>query len=80
MGSYRVRFRDGTVEGRIHLDSQGRINWAYRLTLGRAPSTSELRLAEKYLSGASGSSKEEQDTWAQLVQALFASMDFRYVN
>lgn len=26
MGSYRVRFRDGTVEGRIHLDSQGRID------------------------------------------------------
>ncbi len=25
-GAYRVRFRDGTVAGRIHLDSQGRID------------------------------------------------------
>jgi hypothetical protein len=62
------------------LNNEGRIAWAYRLTLGRPPSPGELRLAEKYLAGATGSSAELQAAWAQLVQALFASMDFRYVN
>lgn len=66
--------------GDTSLDSAGRIDWAYRLTLGRPPSVNERRVAERYLSGANGSSKELQDAWAQLVQALFASMDFRYVN
>ncbi len=53
-----------------------RINRAYRLALGRVPSAAEHRLAERFL--MEGGQREE--TWAQLFQVLFASVDFRYVD
>jgi hypothetical protein len=63
-----------------NVDMAGRIDRVYRLALGRLPSTGERRLAERFVAGAGSAPKEKEDAFAQLVQALFASMDFRYVN
>ena len=61
------------------LDDAGRITRAYRLALGRPPADSERKLAEKYLTAAARDGKPAADAWAIFCQALFASMDFRYV-
>jgi hypothetical protein len=55
-------------------DTPARIDRAYWLTLGRAPSQRERALVERYL----GSGGEEE--WAQVFGVLFASVDFRYVD
>jgi hypothetical protein len=54
-------------------DELDRIARAYRLTLGRLPTAGERRIAAEFLRGT-------EEDWAMLFQALFASMDFRYVN
>ena len=51
--------------------AHSRIEHAYRLSLGRGPSEDEMILAEKHLSNTG---------WEYLFQALFASLDFRYIN
>jgi hypothetical protein len=56
-------------------DDLARIDEAYRVTLGRTPTSRERDLAQQFV--AAGGSV---DAWAQLYQALFASIDFRYVN
>ena len=55
----------------------------YLQALGRTPGDKELKLAAAFVqgTGAEGSTSERQsDTWALLVQTLFASVDFRYIN
>jgi cytochrome c553 len=59
------------------LDDDGRITRAYRLALGRQPTEAERRIALKFVGGES---KDPEKAWALFYQALFASMDFRYVN
>ena len=59
---------------------EARIMRAYRVTLGRLPSASEKRVALGFLSEATSDNVAAVDAWAQLYQAMFASMDFRYVN
>ena len=53
-----------------------RIDRAYRLTLGRLPSGPERRLARACVEG----STDPLDAWSTLFQALFASLDFRYLD
>jgi hypothetical protein len=65
-------------------DDRGRIEHAYRLALGRSPTGSERRIALDFLAkaedaGDDGPAGPEQ-AWALLFQALFASVDFRYVD
>ena len=58
-------------------DDQARINRLYSVTLGRSPSKAERLLAIDFL----GTLKEDRtESWAQLFHALFASIDFRYVD
>ena len=60
-----------------------RILEAYRVTLGRPPTQRERELALQFLaSGERASSPQSPslELWAQLYQALFACMDFRYLN
>jgi uncharacterized protein DUF1553/uncharacterized protein DUF1549 len=47
-----------------------RITRAYRLALGRDPTPGEIAIVQKHLSAG----------WPYLFQALFASLDFRYLN
>lgn len=56
------------------LDIDARINLAYLRTLGRPPLTSERELAMQLI----GEGKPER--WNLLMQALFASIDFRYID
>jgi hypothetical protein len=49
------------------------IHWTYRQVLGRAPTLRELELSTEFV-GQDGS------RWSLLYQALFQSLDFRYVN
>ncbi len=65
------RLLDGAELGRSE-----RVTRAYRLTLGRAPTASESRIALDFLSETA----DEEEAWTLLFQALFASIDFRYVN
>jgi hypothetical protein len=60
------------------LDDAGRITRGFRLTLGRAPSEAERKIAEAFLRDADA--KKRSEAWGQFVQTLFASIDFRYVN
>ena len=59
---------------------ESRVDRAYRVTLGRLPSASEKRVALGFLSEAASGKVAAMDAWAQLYHAMFASMDFRYVN
>jgi hypothetical protein len=60
-------------------DDAARLTRAFRLALGRPPTAGERRAAEAFLAKASDE-KARSAAWAQLVQALFASIDFRYVD
>jgi hypothetical protein len=58
-----------------HADNEERIARAYRLALGRGPTSGEREVALRFLKG-----KPEKDAWAAVFHALFASAEFRYVN
>ena len=62
---------------RPNLDDNGRIAHAYRLTLGRSPTPRERAIAMKFLASSAG---ERSAAWERFYQALFACIDFRYVN
>lgn len=59
-------------------DDAARIDQAYHTALGRAPTANERSLAQTFLRTAGGDAPVE--AWAQLHQALFASVDFRYLH
>jgi hypothetical protein len=56
-------------------DDEPRIARAYRLTLGRTPTAGESAVAARFLAD-----RPPADAWPALLQALFASADFRYVD
>jgi hypothetical protein len=58
-------------------DDDRAIVFAFRQTLGRAPTAAEAALAQQLLT-TSGDSRERR--WADLYQMLFASIDFRYCD
>lgn len=55
-----------------------RIAGAYLLTFGRTPSAGELAQARAYLNNASGDGQTSEEILGGLLQALFASAEFRY--
>ena len=60
-----------------NLDSDDtRVRRAYRVALGRIPSAGEVALAKKQLSAVS----DPVEGWTDILHALFASADFRYLN
>jgi hypothetical protein len=65
-------------------DDAGRIDRAYRRTLGRPPTPREVQVARAFLDqsedAADGASLSPADAWALVFQALFATIDFRYVD
>jgi hypothetical protein len=62
------------------------VNRVYQQTLGRQPTPGELKLAVQFVKVNAHAASEEEvakmklENWALLVQTLFASVDFRYVN
>jgi hypothetical protein len=59
------------------IDDAGRVTRAYRLTLGRQPTDAEKKIALSYVGGRA---EQRAQAWAELCQALFGSLEFRYVN
>ncbi|HTD68088.1 MAG TPA: DUF1553 domain-containing protein, partial [Candidatus Limnocylindria bacterium] len=53
-----------------------KVRGAYLRVLGRPPTSGEMALAEKQLNAG----RDPAETWTDIFHALFASMDFRYVN
>lgn len=63
------------------LDDTGRIDRVYELAVGRKPTDAERRIALSFLAqNDSGGKPADEGSWALLFQAVFASIDFRYVN
>ncbi|AGA29841.1 DUF1553 domain-containing protein [Singulisphaera acidiphila] len=63
------------------LDDGGRIDRIYQLALGRRPAASERRIGLSFLAQNTREGKpDDEGAWALLFQAVFASVDFRYVN
>jgi hypothetical protein len=58
------------------VDDAARLERVYRLVLGRGPNAAERTIALDYL--AQG--EDTAAAWSALVQSLFASPDFRYVE
>jgi hypothetical protein len=56
-----------------------RVDRAYRRTLGRLPTDREREIVMKTVGGTM-TPAERQAAWERLYQALFSSIDFRYVN
>ena len=63
-------------------DDRERVAHAYRLVLGRTPTDGEVTLALKFLPAESSASEvaKRTEAWGRFYQALFASVDFRYLN
>lgn len=65
------------------IDDRQRIELAYRRTLGRKPTPDEIRDAIAYLASMESSSQDSNPklaAWSSLCHALFASLDFRYLD
>ncbi|MBI3882523.1 MAG: DUF1553 domain-containing protein [Verrucomicrobia bacterium] len=65
------------------LDDAARLDRAYRLALGRRPTKAERETMVRFLGtvGAdSGDDAKRLEAWAHLFQALFACVDFRYLD
>ena len=59
-------------------DDTARLNTAYQWTLGRLPTKREAEISLRYLQRSE--KRPKQQAWATLFQALFGSIDFRYVE
>ncbi len=63
-----------------------RVEWAYRLALGRRPTSEQSSHVLKFIKQTmsadedSGSADAEVNAWLPFCQTLFASSEFRYVN
>lgn len=82
MNSPWVSDQSRHAAARIRSQTSGladQVDYAHLLFFGRRPRPAEKRLAESFLSGASDEDAQIA-AWTQLCQALYASVDFRYVR
>jgi hypothetical protein len=61
-------------------DDKNRVDRAYRVTLGRLPAASERQLALRFVEEAGTQPSAREAVWERVYQALFACLDFRYVE
>jgi hypothetical protein len=63
------------------LDDEARLHYAFRSVLGRMPTPPEQAPCAAFLDSVRDADSDEQqlEAWTQLVHALFASLDFRYL-
>ncbi|NNE93786.1 MAG: DUF1553 domain-containing protein, partial [Verrucomicrobiales bacterium] len=61
-------------------DDEARIYELYRRTLSREPTAEESALAYSFLREFSSKDGDETRAWTALQQAVFSSVDFRYLN
>ena len=63
------------------LDDVKRIEMAYLLALGRSPSKQESSDARDYLKSCANQQKmDRQQAWTSFCQALYGTVEFRYVE
>jgi len=63
-----------------NLNDRARIVLVYRTMLGRKPTESEIKSSLDYLASFEDSDKGEMEAWSSFCNALFASLDFRYIE
>jgi hypothetical protein len=63
----------------LALDDRMRLDRAYRIALGRLPMEREREIVQQFLAGKT-TPEQRQAGWERVYQALFASIDFRYVE
>jgi hypothetical protein len=63
----------------LTVDDEARLTRAYRTALGRLPTERERDVVTRFLSGKA-TSEQRQAGWERVYQALFASIEFRYVE
>jgi hypothetical protein len=73
----QARHAANALRSEAGLDDAARVTRAYRLALGRSPTEAEQRIALRFIVNQP---ENTEKAWAQFYQALFASLDFRYVN
>ncbi|MFO1023534.1 MAG: DUF1553 domain-containing protein, partial [Planctomycetales bacterium] len=64
----------------VPTDEKARLNLAYRMILGRLPTESEAQAVVEYLKRERESKVTPVETWTRVVQGLFASSDYRYLD
>ena len=62
------------------LTDKQRVESAYRTTLGRQPTTRERDIALRIVTPSAENTVPSPIAWERLFQALFASVDFRYIE
>ncbi len=63
------------------LEDEARLNRAYRLALGRAPTPRECDVSLRFVRSLGSDNAEQRvNAWGRLYQALFACLDFRYLK
>jgi hypothetical protein len=67
--------------GEAGLTVADRIDHAYLQILGRHATEAEVSLSQQFLKSVTDNTKKEQvDAWAQLVQSMFSTIEFRYIR
>jgi hypothetical protein len=66
----------GAAAKQVDGDEAAALEHAYQVCLGRSPTPAESKLALDYLARAT----DKQRAWTQVYQAIFASIDFRYLD
>jgi len=80
-----LEFSRSTAErilGLPNLTDADRLNWLYLAALGREPNAKERDLCRQYLQTFQDDETEidREEVWATLAQAVFGSIDFRYIE
>ena len=58
-----------------------RIDYAYLQILGRRATEAEVTLSQQFLKSFTDTTKKGQvDAWSQMVQSMFATIEFRYIR
>lgn len=77
----QAKFAASRLTQEPQLDLENRVNAAFRRVLGRLPGPAEREQAMKFLSADPAESEQQKlERWSRFVQALFGTMDFRYVD
>ena len=63
------------------LTTANRIDHAYLLILGRNATEAEISLSQQFLKSVTDTTgKSDADAWTQMVQAMFSTIEFRYIR
>jgi hypothetical protein len=67
--------------GEAGLTVADRLDYAYLQILGRHVTEAEVSLSQEFLKSVTDNTKKGQvDAWAQLVQSMFSTIEFRYIR